>query len=589
MAEETSPRPAAMAAGALGGDGPHAVSADSFDVVLVRTSTGLRAYQGRCPHQGALLGEGEIDGDVLVCRNHGWRFTVETGERQGGPERLVACRVVEEAGEILVDTSSLVEAGPRLSARRGVEDLPGPRGLPLIGNALKIRRSHLHEIVDGWVAKYGPIYTFRIGPRPTVVVADPPLCVQILKARPETYRRISKIHSVILEMGMEGPFSAEGSAWRMQRRLAMEAFSNRNMPAFYPTMRTVAERLLRRLEIAADRGEVLDITTLLKRFTVDVTTLLTFGYDVNTIDQPGDDIIQRHLEMVMPAIGRRIFALFPYWRLVRLPFDRRLDRALVELRVWSDALAAQARARLKAEASLEPSSFLEAILLASDEGERPLPDHVVFGNLMNMLSAGEDTTAYSVAWAVHELCESAASVESLREELDLVLDSAPLPTDIATARRLRFAAAVANETMRLRPVAPMTPLETLVDTVVDDVFLPAGTEVLLSARTPVHDPARFREPETYLPERWLEGTKVNPHDAGAALPFGSGPRVCPGRSLALLEMQVVLALLYKNFDVTRIGRASDVSEVYAFTMLPKGLRISMRHRSEREERPGVVA
>jgi hypothetical protein len=45
---------------------------------------------------------------------------------------------------------------------------------------------------------------------------------------------------------------------------------------------------------------------------------------------------------------------------------------------------------------------------------------------------------------------------------------------------------------------------------------------------------------------WVPGTHLEPHDAHVAFPFGSGPRVCPGRSLALLEMQVVLALLYKH-------------------------------------------
>ena len=45
----------------LQGTGPFAVSASEVDVVLVRTGHGWRAFQGHCPHQGALLGEGEIE------------------------------------------------------------------------------------------------------------------------------------------------------------------------------------------------------------------------------------------------------------------------------------------------------------------------------------------------------------------------------------------------------------------------------------------------------------------------------------------------------------------------------------------------
>ena len=65
--------------------------ADGIPVELVRGADGgLRAFEGRCPHQGALLGEGELAGGELVCRNHGWRFDVETGRRCGGPAAPLA-------------------------------------------------------------------------------------------------------------------------------------------------------------------------------------------------------------------------------------------------------------------------------------------------------------------------------------------------------------------------------------------------------------------------------------------------------------------------------------------------------------------
>jgi nitrite reductase/ring-hydroxylating ferredoxin subunit len=94
----------------LGGHGPFAVSADGVDLALVRTGAGWRAFQGRCPHQGALLGEGEIEGDRLVCRNHRWRFSLESGQRDGGPGCLASCPAVERDGVIFVDVSGLERA-----------------------------------------------------------------------------------------------------------------------------------------------------------------------------------------------------------------------------------------------------------------------------------------------------------------------------------------------------------------------------------------------------------------------------------------------------------------------------------------------
>jgi len=71
---------------------------------------------------------------------------------------------------------------------------------------------------------------------------------------------------------------------------------------------------------------------------------------------------------------------------------------------------------------------------------------------------------------------------------------------------------------------------------------------------------------------------MRPHNVSAYMPFGSGPRMCPGRSLALLEMKTLLSMLYKNFDVDRVGRSEDVSELYGFTMSPTGLKARLRPR-----------
>ena len=173
----------------LRGDGPHALSADGFDVVVVRTPVGLRAFEGRCPHQGALLGEGELDGDTLVCRNHRWRFSVDSGQREGGPQCLASCPVVERERAIFVDVSGLSRGPARIVAKRTLDDLPGPRGLPFLGNIHQLDLTKLHLILERWAAQYGPVYLFRMGSARAVVLSDPKWCDQVLRARPEIFTR----------------------------------------------------------------------------------------------------------------------------------------------------------------------------------------------------------------------------------------------------------------------------------------------------------------------------------------------------------------------------------------------------------------
>ncbi len=573
----------------LRGDGPFAANAERLDLVIVKTAAGLKAFEGRCPHQGALLGEGMMDGDALVCRNHGWRFDADSGQRRGGRECLLPCPVEIRGDQVWVDTAGLERATLERApvARRTLADLAGPRPLPVVGNLLQLEMSKLHENLESWAAEYGDIYTMRMGPNQVIVISDPKLTEQALRDRPEGYRRASNVEPVFRELGVDGLFSAEGSVWRPQRKLAMQALSHRQLRSFYPALCSITKRLERRWRAKANSTAAIDLVDELKRFTVDITTMLVFGYDANTIEQ-GDDVLQRKLELVFPTLNRRLFALLPTWRWLRMPADRKVDRALAELRVWLDQRIAEARERLAADPKRmeQPENFLESMLAARDADGQPVADEVVIGNAITMLLAGEDTTAYSLAWAVHHLCDAPDAVRGLRAESGALLGADIVPADIETADQLVYAGAVANEAMRLRPVAPFLLLEANSDRVIGDIAIPQGTWVALLTRPPVLADQNFSSPHQFMPERWLEGASTGPHEKSAHMPFGSGPRICPGRSLALLEMKVLLAMLYRSFDVERVGSASEVTEEFSFTMSPVGLRVRLVPRSDSRHSAG---
>ena len=98
----------------------------------------------------------------------------------------------------------------------------------------------------------------------------------------------------------------------------MYALNTEHLRAFFPRLEEVAARLQRRWERAAATGERVDVQRDLMRFTVDVTSGIALGTDLNTLEQEGD-VIQRHLDKVFPALARRVFAPFPYWRWFKLP------------------------------------------------------------------------------------------------------------------------------------------------------------------------------------------------------------------------------------------------------------------------------
>jgi cytochrome P450 len=147
--------------------------------------------------------------------------------------------------------------------------------------------------------------------------------------------------------------------------------------------------------------------------------------------------------------------------------------------------------------------------------------------------------------------------------------------------RLEYLDACAAETMRLKPVAPFLALQALRDTKLGDVAVPQGTQLWCVLRRDSVDERLFPEPQRFEPARWLGGGAGLAAGARrAAMPFGSGPRTCPGRYLALLEMKMVMAMLLASFDIESVDTpdGAPAEERMAFTMQPVGLHMRLRPR-----------
>jgi len=232
---------------------------------------------------------------------------------------------VSSVDEVAVDGTGRTAPGNGRSAPRSIRDLPGPRGLPLVGVAHRMLTTPLHQVIEQWCERYGPVFAFKLGSRTVVVVTDADAVNQALRERPEGFRRPWLGERIGRELvGTVGVFAAEGDEWRRQRRLAVTALNSNHLERYYEVVRTCTERLHGRL-IGAATGESHEIGSDLTAFTVDVTSALAFGHDLNTL-QHGDGELQRHIQRIFQTMARRITMPFPYWRWLRLPADRAARR-----------------------------------------------------------------------------------------------------------------------------------------------------------------------------------------------------------------------------------------------------------------------
>ena len=473
----------------------------------------------------------------------------------------------------------MAEASPPL---KSWNDLDGPPGLPIAGNLFQIRLDTLHRALERWADRYGRLYRVRIGPVWIAIVSDPEAIRRMHRERPGLFRRTRTLEAVATEMGLKGVFASEGNDWLRQRKLVVRALNTAHLRTFFPKLAVIAGRLRRRWEHAADAQAPVDLCRDLMRMTVDAVTALAFGVDFNTLETPGP-VIQQNLDKVFPMVHRRLNAAFPYWRYLRLPKDRALDRALAQLRVQVDDILREVRERMRADPSLQasPTNFLEAIIAAGDAQKLGVSDDEIVANVCTLLLAGEDTTAHTIAWTVDYFIRHPEHFARARAEVDAVLAPAASVERIEQVDRFPFLDAFFHEAMRLKPVAPISVLEPMEDIEMVGCLIPKGTTIIGLTRHIATRNEHFGDAARFDPERWLEGDaeRRRAHDTSTFLPFGGGPRFCPGRNFALLQIRTVLAMLCRNFDVALADPKRPVEERLAFTMMPAGMAVRMRRRT----------
>jgi cytochrome P450 len=475
------------------------------------------------------------------------------------------------------------------AALRRLADLPSPPTPPLVGRWLghltQARPATMHRTMERWADQLGPFFTVRFGRTVLLGVADPDTLHQLLRDRPDGFRRTARLRQVADELGaVPGLFSAEGEQWRRQRKMVMAAFAPGAIRAYAPALQRVASNLHLRWDAAAQRGEWIDLAADLKRYTVDAIAGLAFGVEVNTLASGAEDQIQRHLDRVLAGLYRRAMSPWAYWRWLRTRRERELEGSVTAVRQAIAGLVAQARQRRADDPARRaaPPNLLEAMIAAADDPASGLSDADVAGNVSTMLFAGEDTTANSLAWLIWLLHRHPDALARAQAEARALVAAAGgfAALDAGALDGLAWLDACISESMRQAPVAPMLVLEALAPTRVADIAVPAGTLVWCLLRHAANDPRQVAAAASFDPGRWLPGAAFHsdPGTRRLALPFGGGARICPGRYLALQEMRLAMVMLLACFDIVTVESAdgAPVRETMQFTMNPTPLRMRLK-------------
>jgi cytochrome P450 len=222
----------------------------------------------------------------------------------------------------------------------------------------------------------------------------------------------------------------------------------------------------------------------------------------------------------------------------------------------------------------KPSNLLEAMIVAADTEGSGVDDIAVAGNVSTMLLAGEDTTANTIAWVIYLLHRHPDQMARVTQEITRAAPNSQA-FSLEQMDSLSYLDAAIQEAMRLKPVAPFMPFEATRDMAVGEVSVPKGTIVWCVLRHDSVSNKYMLNADKFQPERWLNADVSGLKKV--AMPFGLGPRTCPGRYLALLEIKVALAMLLSQFRIDGVDTpdGQPAQELMAFVMSPIGLKLRL--------------
>jgi cytochrome P450 len=360
-----------------------------------------------------------------------------------------------------------------------------------------------------------------------VIVLDPEVSHEVLGDR-DRFRRPSAAPA---ERRRNGLISSDGALWERQRSVLEPEFVGTRLGDYAEVTGDTIEETM---AAWPEHGEV-DLLEELSILTMRVITRSLFSRDASR--ERG-----RTVHDAMATINTE-FAADPLDAVLPESLQSGPSKAFEEA---DETLESVAREFVDWHLDQEdpPADVLTTLIEAKRDPNIELSENELVDQTVLFMTGGQETTALTIVYAFHWLSKHPEVREKLREEAREVLDGGqPGWADLS---ELTHTERVVRETLRLTPAAWGVSREPREPTDVAGTRLDAGDLVLMPIYAHHRDGRHWEDPESFRPDRWADGAS---RAADAYYPFGSGPRVCIGRQVALTEAQFTLAHVLQHYDV----------------------------------------
>ncbi|XP_010186809.1 PREDICTED: cytochrome P450 1A5-like [Mesitornis unicolor] len=468
---------------------------------------------------------------------------------------------------------------------QGLKSPPGPRGYPILGNLLELRKD-THLALTRLSQKYGDVMEVRIGTRPVLVLSGLDTIRQALVKQGEDFMGRPDLYSFRFVVdGQSLAFSPDsGEVWKARRKLAQNALKTFSI-APSPTSSSIclleehvskeADYLVTKFLQLMEEEKSFDPYRYLVVSVANVICAICFGKRYDHNDQELLNIVNETEQFnnvaasgnpadfipVLQYLPSRAMTLFKEFNQRFVHFLQKMVKEHYEtydknnIRDVTDSLIEQCL-----EEKVEASAATE------------IPKEKIINIVNDLFGAGFDTVTNGLSWSLMYLVTHPKIQKKIQEELDQTIGQERRPR-LSDRGMLPYTEAFILEMFRHSSFLPFTiPHSTTRDTVLKGYYIPKDRCVFVNQWQVNHDEKLWKDPLTFNPGRFLnaEGTEVNRVDAEKVLAFGLGKRRCIGEPIARWQIFLFLSTLLQQLEFSVCdGKKVDMTPRYGLSLKHK--------------------
>ncbi|MEU6891062.1 cytochrome P450 [Streptomyces sp. NPDC046557] len=434
-------------------------------------------------------------------------------------------------------------------------EVPVLAGAPLLGSLFDLTSDSLGTYLRAQ-QRHGDVVRVSAGPpglrTELYCVFSAEGAQQVLASESANFRKDNPFYQEIRESLGNGLLTSQDEEYLRQRRLVQPLFTRRRVDGYASAV--VAEtRATLDTWVGATDG-IVDVSDEMTRLALRAVARILFGTDVDATV----DVIDRSFPVITEYVLRRGYSPANIPRSWPTPGNRRAAAAMDELYAVCDRIIAERRGGAGGKDGAEGTEgddLLTLLAAAQSADDAAFDADELRDQVLIFLLAGHETTATSLAFALHLLARHPEHQERAYEEISRVLgDREPEAADLD---RLPYLTQVLKEAMRLYPAAPVMGRKAVAASRIGGLTVPAGANVILAPWVTHRHPDHWPDPERFDPERFTPAAEAG-RPRYAWFPFGGGPRACIGQHFSMLESVIALAVMLREYEFEAVDREVPV-------------------------------